>query len=331
MSDLSNVLRQGIARFLNKHGDSLLFRAVTKTRPIEVNPSADTSIHTAVPHRYLHAYLTAIKSLLRYHPDLAIFIHDDGTLNPEDKEIISRHLPGSILIERAWADQTFEKRVGDAFLSKIRSSYTSYLKLFDPTLFADHKRTIIIDTDTLFLRTPTEIIDWSLNGGPPWYHKSGPWQKHTKTVAQTHTQNNINAGPPVHIQSLVVSAIPAINDELSTDYRFIHGFNSGLVGYERGTIEYSELKLLLSHLYERFGDRIFKWGSEQTVHGLILCSKGARALPTEEYMVFTEVCRHQAPHAKFVHFIGEFRYDHFIYPILAKKVINELQQLRDAV
>jgi hypothetical protein len=33
-------------------------------------------------------------------------------------------------------------------------------------------------------------------------------------------------------------------------------------------VQYDELKTLLTHLYGMFGDRIFRWGSEQTMHGL---------------------------------------------------------------
>ncbi len=78
----------------------------------------------------------------------------------------------------------------------------------------------------------------------------------------------------------MVEGIPKINEALGTNYAFVPGFNSGLIGYERGTVEYVELKRLLTHLYGLFGERIFRWGSEQTMHGLILCGKGAKALPT---------------------------------------------------
>lgn len=320
-----DMVRQGIARFLNKYGDGLLFHSVTSTPPIAVNPTSDTGVHTAVPHRYLYAYLTAIKSLLRYHQDLAIYVHDDGSLKPEDKGIIEKHLPGVRIIERAWADRTFEEQVGDEFLVKVRKSYTSYLKLFDPTLVSTHRRIIIVDTDVLFLHRPAAIINWSLNGGQPWYHKSGPWYKNKNPARQVGTDPDHNTPtPPTHIQGLVVEGIAAINTALGTSYSFVPGFNSGLIGYERGTVEYGELKRLLSHLFELFGERIFKWGSEQTMHGLILCGKGAKALPTDEYMVFTDLSSDKAAQAVFVHFIGEFRYNRLKYPLLAKDVIREL-------
>jgi hypothetical protein len=106
--------------------------------------------------------------------------------------------------------------------------------------------------------------------------------------------------------------------------RFDPGFNSGFIGYERGTIDFAELKRLLGHLYGLFGDRIFRWGAEQTMHGLIMCGKGAMPLPSPEYMVFTDLGSARARDATFVHFIGEYRYHRLIYPRLASRVIRAL-------
>jgi len=320
-------MMHGISRLLNKYGDGVLFRAVSGTPPIPANPHADTGIHTAVPHRYLFAYLTAIKSFLQYDADVAVYVHDDGSLREEDKDLIRKHVPGAQIIDRAWADQTFADRVGDEFLMKVRKSYTSYLKLFDPTLVSTQKRIIIVDTDVLFLSRPAEIIEWAQNGGAAWYHRSGPWVKKSPSPDNAATNApSPAAAQPTHIQHMVVQRIPEINQALHTNFTFVHGFNSGFIGYEHGTVQYDELKALLTHLYGMFGDRIFRWGSEQTMHGLVLCGKGANALPTDKYMVFTDLSSEQAAQANFVHFIGEFRYHRFQYPRLAAKVIRSLKR-----
>jgi len=62
------------------------------------------------------------------------------------------------------------------------------------------------------------------------------------------------------------------------------------------------------------------------MHGLVLCGKGANALPTDKYMVFTDLSSDKAAQANFVHFIGEFRYHRLLYPRLAAKVIRELKR-----
>lgn len=234
-------------------------------------------------------------------------------------------MPGVQVIDRAWADQEFTDRVGDEFLMKVRNSYTSYLKLFDPTLVSTRRRIIIVDTDVLFLARPSVVIEWARRGGLPWYHKSEPWRR--KTLENKASGKLPNAAtPPTHIQQLIVSSLAEINQQLDKQFAFVPGFNSGLIGYEHGTVRYDELKELLMHLYDRFGDRIFRWGAEQAVHGLILCGKKATALPEAEYMVYTNLNSDRVHQATFVHFIGEFRYHRFKYPRLARKVIQQLRR-----
>lgn len=260
---------RGVSPFLNKYGDSILFRSVARTPPMETNPHADTGIHSAVPHRYVLAYLTAIKSFLQYHSDVAVFVHDDGSLREEDKNLIRAHLPGARIIDRSRADQDFQSKVGDEFLAKVRKSYTSYLKLFDPTLVSDRRRIIIVDTDVLFLSRPSAVVEWARNGGAPWYHKSESWLKTGGAGSSAPTGGAADAPPkPEHIQRLVVQRIADINGQLGKSFAFVPGFNSGLIGYEHGAVNYGELKKLLSHLYDLFGERIFRWGAEQTMHGL---------------------------------------------------------------
>ena len=310
-------------QFLNSYGDAFLFRGVRKTPPIECNPDADTGLHSAVPHRYVHAYLLAAKSFLRYHADIAVFVHNDGSLQPGDKALIRRHLPGVRIIERTEADERFEREVADPFLSRVRGSYTSYLKLFDPTLFSERKRIIIVDTDTLFLRRPDAVIDWARNGGTPWFHLAprGDMKKAGKDA-------NAGAQPSgnVHIQTKIMDGLDEINAGLGTDYRIEQGFCSGFIGYETGTIRFDALKQLFEVLFARYGDSIFRWGAEQTVHGLNLCAAGAEALPIDDYFVFTQFNAEHAHNGTFVHFVGENRFYQMCYPQLAKQIVEELQQ-----
>lgn len=317
-------LMKGISRGLNKYGDGVLFRGVSRTPPISANPHAETGIHTAVPHRYLFAYLTAIKSLLRYYADVAVYVHDDGSLREEDKDLILTHVPGATVIDRAWADQAFADKIGDEFLMKVRKSYTSYLKLFDPTLASSNKRIIIVDTDVLFLNRPEVVIDWAQKGGAPWFHQSEPWRQALSNQPPAHNTHQPDSTKPKHIQQMVLERLPDINQALGMEYAFKPGFNSGFVGYDHDTVNYNELKTLLTHLYAMLGDRIFRWGSEQTMHGLLLGAKGAVALPSDEYMVFTDLNSERAAQAKFVHFIGEYRYHRMLYPRLAAQVIRRL-------
>ena len=312
---------RGLNPFLSAYGDSTLFRGIRRTPRLRSNPSSDTGIHSAVPHRYLFAYLVAIKSFLHHHPDIAVFVHDDGSLTEEDKALVRSHIDGIRIIDRAVADRWFDDQIKDPFLAKVRSSYTSYLKLFDPTLVSDKRRIIIVDTDTLFLRRPSAVIEWAGKGGLAWYHRvhQGRMKLSENALSRlTQTQD-------VHIQALITQELDQINEKLNRHYRFMPGFNSGFIGYDNGTVNFPELKELFQLLYARFADRIFRWGAEQTTHGLILGARDAQALPVEDYFVYTQRNADLAPAATFVHFIGENRFYRMQYPRLASRIIRELR------
>jgi hypothetical protein len=311
---------RGVGPFLNSYGDAVLFRKVRKTPPIETNPDAGTGIHSAVPHRYIHAYLVAIKSFLQYHRNVAVFIHDDGSLRPADKALVRRHLIGAKVIDRQDADARFLDEVREPLLSKVRSSYTSYLKLFDPTLYSEGKKIIILDTDTIFLRRPDVIIDWIDGGIYPWYHRAPRGKmKERKSEVVGHSQLQ-----KVHIQTLLIDNLESINQKLCKDYRIEQGFCSGFIGYEPNTIRFDELHALFEILYGHLGDRIFQWGAEQTTHGLILCAAAARSLPVDEYFVFTQNTARRVGEGTFIHFVGENRFYRMIYPRVASRVLNGL-------
>jgi hypothetical protein len=311
---------RGVGPFLNTYGDRLFFSNIKRTRPFTTNPDADTSVHSIVGHKYVYAYLVAIKSYLRFHSDVAAYIHDDGTLVDEDKQLIGNHIINVTILNRNEMRVRFAQAMNDPFLLRVRDSYTSYLKLFDPTFIVNGKRIMLLDTDTLFINRPDEIIDWAKSGGIPWYHMA-PRGNMKKGRAAKSAKNAADQ----HIQTLIMAQLDDINNALNTCYKVVQGFCAGFVGYDVGTVDFDELKVLLEELYKRFGDRIFKWGAEQTIHGMILCCKGAVSLPLEEYFVFTQHNADQADSAKFVHFVGETRFYKMYYPRIASKIVSELK------
>lgn len=306
--------------FLSAYGDRILFRKVLRSPPVACNPQADTGLHSAVPHRYLLAYLVAVKSFLRFHPDVAVFTHEDGSLTPEDKDLVRHHLPGVRIIERGHANDLFAQRVASPLLRKVRLSYTSYIKLFDPTLVSDKPRIVLVDTDTLFLRPPRAVMDWTQGGAKPWYHRQPENSDLNPKGDQTKLQS-------VHIQALVRQNLDTINDRLGTRYRMPAGFNSGFIGYDNGVVDFSRLERHFGLLYEMFSDSIFKWGAEQTTHALLLGERDAQELPVNDYFVYTYSHADAVNDATFVHFVGESRFFRMSYPRLASQVIADIRNL----
>ncbi|MCP5006190.1 MAG: hypothetical protein GY941_19950 [Planctomycetes bacterium] len=314
---------RGIGPFLNSYGDGPFFKSIIKTPPIASNPYAPTGVHSIVPHKNLYAYLVTIKSLLRHSNDFAVFAHDDGSLTDRDIDILNRQIPEVQVLRRSEADRRFDSEMKDPFLSKVRKSYTSYIKLFDPSFISDRQRIILLDTDTLFIDYPSEVIEWAQNGGRPWYHVAplGPMKNKKKSAAVSSEKEKAD----VHIQTLAVQHLDSINSTTGQSYTIKQGFCAGFVGYDVGLIDFSHLRVLLNTMHELFGKKVFRWGAEQTVHSLILCGANAEALPKDEYFVFTQNNVEKTKQAKFIHFVGENRFYIFVYPRIAKNIIRQLR------
>lgn len=311
---------RGIGPFLNSYGDALFFKKVIKTPAIKTNPDAATGIHSIVPHRNLYAFLVAIKSLLRYSNDFAVYVHDDGSLTEKDKELLAQQITSINILSRKAADELFDQKIADPFLSTVRTSYTSYLKLFDPTFRSPHKRIILLDSDTLFIKPPKHVIEWAKKGGPSWFHAAPLGNM------KANTSNTIEKPKDQHIQTLIMEQLDQINIELNEHFKLEQGFCAGFVGYDIDTINFARLKRLLENLHDRFGDKIFKWGAEQTIHGLFLCGDQAEKLSMQDYFVYTQNNADQAAKATFIHFVGENRFFKLKYPRFASLIIKELKQ-----
>ena len=85
---------------------------VLASGPMRCDPKASCAIHTMLSARDTPLYLAAIKSFLRYYPDVAVVIHSDGTLRNADNELLNRHIPGCTLISAEAADGRRTRRTG---------------------------------------------------------------------------------------------------------------------------------------------------------------------------------------------------------------------------
>lgn len=134
---------------------------IFKTKPFFCNPEAQAEIHTLIGHKYLEMYLLAIKSLLRFYNDVAVIVHDDGSLSQEDKEILKTHVKGIRIIDFDFADNKVNNILGIRRKSIVYRSNNIIAKLlFDYSLLSSSGKVISLDADILFLKYPIELIKW---------------------------------------------------------------------------------------------------------------------------------------------------------------------------
>lgn len=150
-----------IRRSRNRHVLDAMYAAVAATRPLRCNPEATTAVHTVTSQHHLRMYLTAIKSLLRYHDDIAVVLHDDGSLDARDAAFASEHVPGLRLIDRPSADREMAGILARyPRCRRLRARVVNSLELFDNMLLVPAARIVNLNSDVLFLSEPTAVIEW---------------------------------------------------------------------------------------------------------------------------------------------------------------------------
>ena len=222
------------------------FNKVRLTPPRRVTVNAPLELHALVCHRDVNMMLTCAKSLIRYLPEASLVLHDDGSTTDEDRHLFEHHLPGVWFITRAESDAAMKLALPAEVFEK-RQSYFFLLKLFDVNYFNRGQRTVLIDSDLLFISKPQEIVDW----------------------AQAAT------------------VVPFYNRDPKPTYRSVHvppgaelppHFNAGFIGFD-GRFGMEELW--------RCCQNIDYWLEDQTVYTALLAGRGARALDRERYCVYT--------------------------------------------
>lgn len=125
-------------------------------------PEVNFSIHMLTCHRDVQMALWCIYSFIHFAGIApTIVIHDDGTLDDYDKEMLCRSLPRCSVVDRRAADERMAMALAAYPLCrKMRDDpdYPCGLKLFDPLLYATGEVFVLLDSDILFFRYPHELL-----------------------------------------------------------------------------------------------------------------------------------------------------------------------------
>lgn len=150
-----------VRRSRNRQVLDTMYAAVANTPALRCNPGASTTVHTVTSHHHLRMYLTAIKSFLRYHDDVAVVVHEDGSFDSADARLLEDHVSGVKIIERRRADEEMGRRLA-RFPScrRLRDRVVNSFELFDNMLLEPTPRVVNLNSDVLFLREPGDVIAW---------------------------------------------------------------------------------------------------------------------------------------------------------------------------
>jgi len=311
-------------RWVNKYHEVRYRRALKRTLaryadlpPIPCDPQADTELHMLTCIYDLDMAVAALKSLLRFNPGLAVVIHGDRTLGIEHRNFLEAQIPGCRVILLEEADQLISQ--DDEFASirkQIPGRFTlpdGYerqcaawaLKVLDFYALANTDKVMVLDSDTLFISRPTELLDWIAGNGESAFH-SAPSESNAQLSSD-----------------IVAAGFPGLS--------YPQKFNGGLFGYSRTMVS---RELVLQVLRTLLANPEWPLYGDECIWRLILGYVPKQILPFANYPLIARVgpeARNLVDfdHARYVHFIIKHRSG--FYQRIARKVLAQLESDRCTV
>lgn len=126
----------------------------------------DVEIHSVIQHDAVLYYMLCLKSLLhQLNFEPKIIVHDDGSLEKSDMDLLKSHFPNLRICE-------YEKSTNEVLeqIGRFKSLYINrknrfnknwhMLTLLDVPLLARSSKILYLDSDILFYRKPNTLVKW---------------------------------------------------------------------------------------------------------------------------------------------------------------------------
>jgi hypothetical protein len=242
-------------------------REILATPPVVTDREGDAEIRVLTWRRDWINLIWALKSFYHFSETrFPLYIHDGCLLDRQIKCLLS-HFPNAIFVSRREADVQVEASLTDrgfqrSLLYRRRSALA--LKLFDFFMLSRARTIFSIDSDIVFFRRPTELLEGRSHAS--LFNKDLGYYY---CLSLEEIQNRFGLRPTPFI-------------------------NSGLWRVNRETIEFGAIETWLQD------DQLFTndWLTEQTLHGLSASQHEVALLP-DTYLVSIEpglpadlVCKH---------------------------------------
>jgi len=163
-------------KVLNKYSN-IVFSPILNTNVISIDPCSDVILYTVLDKRHYCAYLLAIKSFLQYYNKVRVVVQSDGSLDNVSRKYLKKHIIGIEIYER---DETLDflsngtdVEVLKALPDLSRCHFFLLFKFLNVIYRFKGKKVILLDSDLIFLREPTFIIDWIRHGRNSGFHSDG--------------------------------------------------------------------------------------------------------------------------------------------------------------
>jgi hypothetical protein len=246
-------------------------RQILPTPPLRTSASGPVEVRVLTWRKDWINLVWALKSFYHFSAaDYPLHIHDGG-LFPWQWKAIRHHFPDAFLHPASELDEQVDvelRRRGFVRSAEYRKLNVTTRKIWDFFLFSEADRILTIDSDIIFFRRPSELLD-----DPPASRLRANRYNRDATEFYAMTTSEIEADFGFKVPPLV---------------------NSGLGSIWRESMDFALVDRLLHHP-KLFADR---WVTEQTLHAICSARYGLEILP-ETYMLSlqpgllpTAVCKH---------------------------------------
>jgi hypothetical protein len=279
--------------------------AVLDTPPVVLDDARAVMVLSQLQHKDVLMYLVAIKSFASRVPIGAVLILNDGSLDEQDKQVLSTHVPGARISPI------------EAYRSSRCPSGGTWERLLAIAHHSAKRYVIQLDADTVAVSDLPEVAAAAAEGVS---FALGTWDgQQVESLAQRALDaRRLNVTADDHIQvaaEKVFDQVPGF-DRL----RYVRGC-SGFAGFAAGSVTPQFIEAFSGHMTSLLGDRWAEWGSEQVMSNVAVAnSPRVTVLPHPRYCDCNHICEVSA----FIHFIGDCRFRGSAYREAGARQIKRL-------
>lgn len=270
---------------------------ILKTRPIVQTPDRTCEIHVFTCAQDWLNLVWTLKTFYHYsNRGYGLCIHDDGTLTESDRATLQHHFPNARIIDRPSADARVLSEL-QAYPRCLEFRQTNHLapKVFDFASYLESDRMLLLDSDILFFKEPTELL------------------RRIEDPAYLLNTVNGDVNSAYTVNPIVVKE--------KHGFDVLDRFNSGLGLIHKPSLnlDWIEEFLALPEILGHF------WRIEQTLYALFSSRFGVELLP-QEYDVRLEPDLVGLPSRHYVGAIRHLMYSEGIQQLVQNNLLKELSQ-----
>lgn len=285
---------------LNYQAQLQMEKAAYRLGPVKIDGLASPpEIHFLSGRKFWYQTCFCAYSMVQQaRTNLRPVIYDDGSLEKKYQDAIQKIFPDARIILK----QEIEERIDEClpqskfpYLRERRLNYPNMRKLTDIHAVS-HGWKLVLDSDMLFFRSPTFLLDWLNSPQQPC---------HMVDVETSYGYSD------VLIASLAQAEIP-------------ERLNVGICGLRSEDIDWEQLEVWCKKMIEQEGTHYYQ---EQALTAMLMAGQSRAVAPAEDYIVMPEREEVINPKAVLHHYVADSKPWYFRYGW--KHIVQSDRQLQD--